>query len=341
METLHQYIERNSGQVKTEKLKADRFISVLYSAVRENAGFMFKTLTSRMVTDLVAWSEYDNPITRNGKHIRRMVGELGIDTSEILDFESIRTGRDLFERRIAYWNTRPMPEKSDRVVSPCDARMIPGVLGGCDRFFIKEKFFDFEELLGPEKENWREAFTGGSYAVFRLTPDKYHYNHTPVTGRVVDFYELNGRYHSCNPGAVIELATPYSKNRRVVTVFDSDIPGGTGAGLVAMIEIVALMIGDIRQAYSHYAYENPVKPVIGDALLKGRPKSLFRPGSSTVVLLFQKDRFMFSKDLLDNANRCDVVSRFSKGFGEPLVETEIAVRTEIGRALNRRITLTF
>ena len=65
------------------------------------------------------------------------------------------------------------------------------------------KFFTFEELLSRDKGEWLRAFEGGDFAVFRLTPEKYHYNHTPVAGRVVDFYAIDGAYHSCNPGAVM------------------------------------------------------------------------------------------------------------------------------------------
>jgi phosphatidylserine decarboxylase len=53
------------------------------------------------------------------------------------------------------------------------------------------------------------------------------------------------------------------------------------------------------------------------------------------VLLFQKDRFAFSSDLLENVGRTDVQSRFSKGFGQSLVETDLSVRSEIGIALKK------
>jgi phosphatidylserine decarboxylase len=331
----HQYIERNTGRILGERLSGDRFIRVLYSCLRENAGFMFRALTSKTMNDLIAWSQYDSPISRNRNHIAKIIMDLGIPKDEILEFEKIRSVRDLFERKITYWNTRPMPEGRERVVSPCDARMIPGSLDKKTRFYVKDKFFDLDELIGQDKGEWLGAFKGGHYAVFRLTPDKYHYNHSPVTGRVADFYEIDGRYHSCNPGAVIEVVTPHSKNRRVVTIIDSDIQGGTGAGLVAMIEIVALMIGGIEQAVSDCAYEEPRGTRIGDIILKGRPKSLFRPGSSTVILLFQKGRFAFSQDLLENVERTDVASRFSRGFGRSLVETDLDVRSEIGKALVR------
>ncbi len=100
-------------------------------------------------------------------------------------------------------------------------------------------------------------FVNGDFAVFRLTPDKYHYNHMPVSGRVVDTYGIDGQYHSCNPTALIAMASLYAKNRRAVTIIDTDVPGGTQVGLVAMIEIVALMIGDLTEAYSEEGYNAP------------------------------------------------------------------------------------
>ena len=58
--------------------------------------------------------------------------------------------------------------------------------------------------------------------MFRLTPEKYHYTHSPVSGRVLDIYSVDGRYYSCNPNAAVQLLTPFSKNRRVVTILDTD-----------------------------------------------------------------------------------------------------------------------
>ena len=169
---------------------------------------------------------------------------------------------------------------------------------------------------------------GGDFAVLRLTPDKYHYNHCPASGEVVDFYAMEGRYAPCNPSTLVRLAEPYSKNYRVVTIIDTNCRGGTGAGLVAMVEVAAMMVGDIVQAYSDDYYDNPREMKKGMHLLKGQPKSLFRPGSSTVVLLFQKGKVAFQDDLLINQHR-DIQSRYSAGLGRPLVETEVMVRSGI------------
>ena len=47
------------------------------------------------------------------------------------------------------------------------------------------------------------------------------------------------------------------------------------------------------------------------------------------MLLFAKNRIRVSPDIVENMNRRDVKSRFSEGFGRPLVETDVAVRSEI------------
>ncbi|MBW2519431.1 MAG: phosphatidylserine decarboxylase, partial [Deltaproteobacteria bacterium] len=173
------------------------------------------------------------------------------------------------------------------------------------------------------------------FAIFRLTPDKYHYNHLPVSGRVVDFFSVSGAYHSCNPGAIIEIATPYSKNKRVVTIIDTDVPDGTQVGLVAMIEVVALMIGDIVQCYSQDGYADPQPVKVGMFVKKGQPKSLYKPGSSTDILLFEAGRLSFAEDILINQKRQDVNSRFTKGFLVPMVETDVMARSLLGTALHK------
>jgi phosphatidylserine decarboxylase len=67
-------------------------------------------------------------------------------------------------------------------------------------------------------------------------------------------------------------------------------------------------------------------------LRRGCPKSLYLPGSSTDILIFQKDRILFSDDLVCNLRRGDIRSRFSWAFGQPLAETDVKVRSLIARA---------
>jgi phosphatidylserine decarboxylase len=74
----------------------------------------------------------------------------------------------------------------------------------------------------------------------------------------------------------------------------------------------------------------------GMFLDKGNPKSLYRPGSSTDVLIFQKGRVTFAPDLVRNMNAQNTQSRFSSGFGRPLVETDVKVRSLIATAVKEQ-----
>jgi phosphatidylserine decarboxylase len=328
----HQFIERRTGRVLTETLYGDSLVRLLYSEVRENAPALYRLALSRRISAVLGFLNYDLPFggALTGGH--RFLRSAGIELDECA-VENLNTMRKIFERKIRYWECRPMPEESSAVVSPADAQALIGSFNETSALFIKGKFFDFEELLGSDKERWLRAFAGGDFAIFRLTPDKYHYNHTPVTGIVRDYYEVRGRHHACNPSAVITIVTPYSKNTRAVTVIDTDVTGGSNIGLVAMIEVTALMIGEVVQCYSRERYENPQPIRPGMKLERGRPKSRYRPGSSTDVLLFQSGRISFDEDLIANRERRDVQSRFSLGFGQPLVETEVAVRSQIARSV--------
>ena len=329
---LHQYIDRETARVTTERLIADPLINRLYSRARENTPLLFKAATSRRMSAILGFLNFDMPLVGNRRGSVDRIKSMGIDPDECMDSPgTLNTPRKVFERKIRYRQCRPMPEATGRIVSPADARMIVGSFNHHDSLFLKEKFFSFDELIGTDRQQWLRAFENGDFALFRLTPDKYHYNHVPVSGQVMDIYEIDGRCHSCNPGAVVSMVTPFSKNRRVVTVMDTDVPGGTGIGLVAMIEIVAMMIGDIVQCYSTRAYDNPHDVSPGMFVERGCPKSLYRPGSSVDVLIFQQNRVVFSPDILVNMRRRDVTSRYTLYFRSPLVETDVKVRSEIGR----------
>jgi len=331
----HQFIDRDSGAVRTETLIADRLVHRLYHPLREHAPWLFRQLVSARASKLLGMAHFDLQRPLSPRAVGVAARKMGIDLTECLDPpEVLNSPRRLFERRIRYWECRPMPKRAGAVLSPSDARVLVGGASGEAPFFLKEKFFSLPELLGGGGGRWVGAFKGGDWVVLRLTPEKYHYNHAPVSGLVLEIYGVGGCYHSCNPGAVIALGTPYSKNRRVVTILDTDRPGGTGVGRVAMIEVAALMIGEIRQCYSASEYRQPREVTAGQFLEAGRPKSLFRPGSSVVVLLFEPGRVAFCPDLVANRSHSWAQSRYSEGLGRKLVETDIKVRSLVAVAID-------
>ena len=328
----HQYVERETGQVCAERPFGDWIVNYLYCKKREQTPMVYQLLGSQWFSSLLGWVNYDFPLGSNATGIHRFLKNCAVNLNECLERpEKLDTARKVFERRIRYWQYRPMSVDPSEVVCPADSRLLLGSLADTSTLFLKGKFFEYEELLGPDKGPWLDAFRDGDYVICRLTPEKYHYNHTPVAGIILDFYENDGNYHSCNPGPVITLPSPYSKNKRVVTIIDTDVSNGSHVGLVAMIEVVALMVGDIVQCYSANEYHDPAPILPRMFVERGCPKSLFRPGSSTTVLLFQKDRVQFSSDLIRNLYRTDIESRYSERLGRPLVETDVQVRSTIGK----------
>lgn len=333
---IHQYIDKDANIID-ETLFADRIIQWLYSSTRERSPSLFKALTGSFSSKLLAHLNFDMALTTRLLGNTKFLKQCGVNLDECIDPpESFTTARRIFERKIKYWECRPQPNEPDAVLSPADSRILIGSFSDDSPLRIKDKFFKFEEMLGDDKTRWLNAFKDGDFAIFRLTPDKYHYNHVPVSGKVVDIYELDGHFHSCNPGAIVKVVTPYSKNRRVVTIIDTDLPGGSNVGLVAMVEVVALMIGEIEQCYSDREYDNPIPVEPGLFLKKGQPKSLYHPGSSTDVLIFQKNRIQFSEHIVSNLTHKQAQSRFSDAFNQPLIETDVTVRSQIAMPAHTR-----
>jgi len=333
MNMPHQYIDRETAEIRTEKLYGDRLINLIYNHGRERMSALFRALTSARTSSLLGFINFDSLLSTKIGSVERFLASTGIDLGECVENPlHLDTPRKIFERKIRYWRLRPMPMDAGVIVSPADSKVLFGSFDRDSLLFIKDKFFRFDEMLGANS-GWRNVFAGGSFAVFRLTPEKYHYNHNPVSGQVVDFYGVDGDYHSCNPGAIVRMVTPHSKNKRYVTLINTDVPGGSNVGLVAMIEVVALMIGEVEQCYSPFHYDSPRPVSKGLFINKGQPKSLFKPGSSTTVLFFQSGRIRFDGELIANMGRVGVSSRFSSGFNRSLAETDIKVRSAIGRAL--------
>lgn len=326
----HQYIDRHTQQVCNERLYGDRLVRALYSPSVERPNLLTSAASSRWASSMLSMLSYNTLMAGKWTGLVEFLQQSGVDLAEcVAGPEALDTPQKVFERQIRFWDHRPLPDDLALAVCPADARAIVGSLRETSALFIKEKFFDFEELLSVDRSRWLDAFVHGDFAVFRLTPEKYHYVHVPASGQVIDFYEIHGRYHSCNPQATVSLITPYSKNRRVVTIVQTDVPGGSHIGLVAIIEVVALMVGRIEQRYSDEGYDCPRAIQPGMFLKRGQPKSLFRPGSSTVILLFQQGRIDFAEDLISNRFRRDITSRFSLGFNQSIVETDVMVRSSL------------
>ncbi|MFN7964983.1 MAG: phosphatidylserine decarboxylase [Acidobacteriota bacterium] len=271
-------MDRQTGAVVDEQFFGDNIVRFLYGPARERAPWLLRMLTSARFSRWLAALNFDLPLAPRLIGNLRFLQRCGVDPAECLIPPALlNTPRAIFERQLRYWECRPMSEDQSVIVSPCDARVLTGSQQAASGVCLKGKLFAWDELVGRQQTRWHSAFAGGEAAVFRLTPDRYHWNHTPVAGVVEAIYELDGSYHSCHPMALIAEATPLSKNRRTVTIINTDVGGGTRVGLVAMVEVVALMIGDVVQRYCSERYADPRDLIQGMFVKKGVPEKSVPP----------------------------------------------------------------
>ena len=327
----HQYIPLTGGESANEALIADRAINFLYSTAREQPSVLQRMAASKLATQALANWEFDLPLRRPISIIAATAERMGIDLSEVHgDLRQWRTLRNLFERQIRYWQLRPITEQAGSMVSPAEGKAL--AFGHADDFMlpVKSKWVAIPELVGSRAVV--DELTPACGVIVRLTPEAYHYVHAPVSGVVRSHDLIDGALHSCNPTALVSFANPYAMNLRRVTVIDTDVYHGSRIGIAVLVNVAAMMIGRIEDAYSATRYDAPEPIRIGGFVRRGQPMALFRPGSSTSIVLWSSNRARLQPELAKNAARAEVQSRFSQWLLSPWVETAVRVRSTLATA---------
>ena len=189
-------------------------------------------------------------------------------------------------------DARPFAEGDHTVLSPVDGavsqsgRIIDGRI-----FQAKGIEYSLEELVGGEHA-LVEAFNGGSFATIYLSPRDYHRIHIPLAGRLTRMLHIPGRLFSVSPSTTRTVPRLFSRNERVVNLFETD------AGPMAVIMVGAIFVASIDTVWAgtvaprsrsvrRWSYESgsSTEPI---AFERGAEIGRFNMGS-TVVLLFGKD----------------------------------------------------
>ena len=271
------YVDRASGEWRRERVHAHRFLDWLYN-----------TRSGRLATGVLVRSSHFSRLYGwlqrrrwSRRRIRPFVEGMGVDmTGSVKSLGEFETFADFFTRRLHPW-ARPIVDDERVCVSPADGRvLVYPRLDRRERFRIKRTAFQLDGLLRDEA--LAESFHRGSMAVVRLGLADYHHVHFPDSGVPSPARAIPGAYHAGGPYALRHLVPFYTENHRMVTPFFSD-----HFGAMAIVEVGALTVGSIRQAYS------PDTPVG-----RGEHKAGFEPGGSTVVLLFRPGAIEWDDDLV-------------------------------------------
>ena len=272
------YVDRDSGQVRTEKVYGEQWLNWLYHNPVGEATLW--AIAKRKIVSSVYGDMMENPSSSD--KIQPFIKEYGVDIS-IAQEQNFNSFNEFFIRKLKP-QARPIIQDSLAVASPADGKVLAYENINNSDFYIKGVRFNVESFLNNSE--LAKKYKNGSMIVFRLAPPDYHRYHFPVSGKVPQANtKIDGDYYSVNPLALREKAEIFWLNKREYGVIESPVFGN-----VVMVEVGATMVGSMLQSYS------------GTSIKKGDEKGYFKFGGSTVVLLFEKDNIQIDQDLLFNTS---------------------------------------
>ncbi|GMQ75527.1 MAG: archaetidylserine decarboxylase [Gammaproteobacteria bacterium] len=233
------------------------------------------------------------------RQIRWFIARYGVDISEASnsDPDSYEHFNAFFTRSLRA-GSRPLEGGAETIVCPADGRIsaIGDVRAG-KLLQAKGQHYSLQALLGGD-DGRAAAFAQGRFATIYLSPRDYHRVHMPVDGRLREMTYIPGRLFSVNFATARVVARLFTRNERLVCIFDTE------AGPMALILVGAMMVAGMQTVWS-----GPVTPPHGQAmrtwpydggsaiqLSRGAEMGRFNTGS-TVVVLFPGNRVEWSDAL--------------------------------------------
>jgi phosphatidylserine decarboxylase len=233
------------------------------------------------------------------RQIRWFIARYGVDISEASnsDPDSYEHFNAFFTRSLRA-GSRPLEGGAETIVCPADGRIsaIGDVRAG-KLLQAKGQHYSLQTLLGGD-DGRAAAFAQGRFATIYLSPRDYHRVHMPVDGRLREMTYIPGRLFSVNFASARVVARLFTRNERLVCIFDTEV------GPMALVLVGAMMVAGMQTVWS-----GPVTPPHGQAirtwrydggsaiqLSRGEEMGRFNTGS-TVVLLFPGNRVDWLDDL--------------------------------------------
>jgi len=273
-----QVVNRRTGNVFREKVLGGGLMHLAYRSRLHPLlrATLFKTgLLSRILG-------YFTEMSVSRRQIERTIRDLDIDASEFAEpVESFENFHQFFVRNLKK-DARPFDSDPLVFSSPADSRLtVFSRLEDSTLVPLKGAAFSLEELT---RRSDLTNFSGGSALVFRLCPADYHRYHYPCDGRVLESWEISGRYDSVHPTA-LEMKLPvFTENKRSLSILNLK-----NFGPCLFIEVGAFGVGGIIQTHSESIFR------------KLDEKGYFRYGASTLILVTEKNRLTIDPDLIENS----------------------------------------
>ncbi len=212
---------------------------------------------------------------------------VGIDLGELRDpVESFTSLQDFFTRALRD-GVRPIDASAASVVAPCEGRWgTSGPISDGTILQVKGRPYSIAALLGDVGD--AQAYEGGTYATFYLSPRDYHRFHMPCAARVLRMTYIPGTLWPVNRLGIDHVEGLFAQNERLCAYLAAGAPDRADMCLVA---VGATLVGKVRVTFDELSTNlrggRPVTRVYREPhprFAKGEEWGRFEFGSTIVML---------------------------------------------------------
>jgi len=252
-------------------------------------------LLSRLIRSAARWQSawWKNTV------IRLFIRHFKVDMSEAESSgaEDYPDFNSFFTRALTA-GARPIDTNSQAILSPVDGRVSEaGDITNGRLIQAKGRDYSLSVLLGGDEKR-ALPFQGGKFVTLYLSPSDYHRIHMPCDGRLLETTYVPGRLFSVAPHTVRVIPNLFTRNERLVTLFDTD------DGPFAMVLVGAIFVSCIETVWGGTANPDMGMNLQTTGFETGKRVELqaademgrFNMGS-TVILLYGPDRIKWADTL--------------------------------------------
>jgi phosphatidylserine decarboxylase len=254
-------------------------------------------LPKRLLNSLANWFAHRKGGAVTAAAIAAFAHRYRVDMSEAAEpnLLAYTNFNDFFTRALRP-DARPLAQTD--LICPVDGALSEcGVIAGEQIFQAKGHHYSTCALLGGNSD-WAKKFENGDFATLYLSPRDYHRVHMPCAGQLVRMIHVPGNLFSVNPLMARKIPGLFSRNERVVCLFESE------RGPFALVLVGTVIVGGIETVWhgnvtpphsrriSLWDYEGSENVV---ELAQGAEMGRFKLGS-TVVALFANQSVRFAPD---------------------------------------------
>ena len=264
---------------------------------RLKAGFIAILPTHAISRIVYRLSRCRVPFVKNNL-IRIYLSLFDIDLSQARESDPFAySSWNAFFTRALKDDVRPVDTDDKAIVSPVDGTISQiGCIDDNQIFQAKGHYYSVEALLADHALGG--TFRNGAFITIYLSPRDYHRIHMPCSGKLNRMLHIPGRLYSVAPHTVNTIEGMFSKNERVVSLFDS-ANGSMALALVGAINVGAIetiWAGLVTPPAASQMSDLSYSPEDQIHIAKGEEMGRFNLGS-TVILLFQEHQVKWLENL--------------------------------------------